>query len=192
MVREGLTEKVEADRVVKFKFENVGKLPPPVLQVRCAVACRVGGCRGSVGKLPPPVRRCVAALACLGVCVVGLGRAWASCHPCCSVHANKGLAGGGRAAVRCAWRRAGSPSSARAAGPRGPCSSRRACALPSQPPKHRQFTDVTFGYSPDKVLYRHVDLGADLDSRVAIVRAGVMLMGRVGMEAQGLSELPGP
>ncbi|KAL4423989.1 hypothetical protein ABPG75_001290 [Micractinium tetrahymenae] len=63
MVREGLTEKVETDRVVKFKFENVGKLPPPVLQ----------------------------------------------------------------------------------------------------------FTDVTFGYSPDKVLYRHVDLGADLDSRVAIV-----------------------
>lgn len=34
MVREGLTEKVEADRIVKFKFENVGKLPPPVLQVR--------------------------------------------------------------------------------------------------------------------------------------------------------------
>lgn len=34
MVREGLTEKVEADRVVKFKFENVGSLPPPVLQVR--------------------------------------------------------------------------------------------------------------------------------------------------------------
>lgn len=32
-----------------------------------------------------------------------------------------------------------------------------------------QFTDVTFGYSPDKVLYSHVDLGADLDSRVAIV-----------------------
>ena len=63
MVREGLTEKVETDRVVKFKFENVGKLPPPVLQ----------------------------------------------------------------------------------------------------------FTDVTFGYSPDKVLYSHVDLGADLDSRVAIV-----------------------
>lgn len=63
MVREGLTEKVETDRVVKFKFENMGKLPPPVLQ----------------------------------------------------------------------------------------------------------FTDVTFGYSPDKVLYSHVDLGADLDSRVAVV-----------------------
>jgi ATP-binding cassette subfamily F protein 2 len=63
MVREGLTEKVESDRVVKFKFENMGKLPPPVLQ----------------------------------------------------------------------------------------------------------FVDVTFGYSPDKVLYSHVDLGADLDSRVAVV-----------------------
>ena len=28
---------------------------------------------------------------------------------------------------------------------------------------------VAFGYSPDKVLYRNVDLGVDLDSRVAIV-----------------------
>lgn len=63
MVREGLTEKVEQERVVKFKFENVGKLPPPVLQ----------------------------------------------------------------------------------------------------------FTDVAFGYSPDKILYRNVDLGVDLDSRVALV-----------------------
>jgi ATPase subunit of ABC transporter with duplicated ATPase domains len=32
MVRSGLTERVESDRVVKLKFENVGKLPPPVLQ----------------------------------------------------------------------------------------------------------------------------------------------------------------
>eukprot|EP00887_Chlorella_sp_A99_P006835 scaffold2.g6835.t1 len=32
MVREGLTEKVESDRTVKLRFENVGKLPPPVLQ----------------------------------------------------------------------------------------------------------------------------------------------------------------
>ena len=63
MVREGLTEKVETERVVKFDFENVGKLPPPVLQ----------------------------------------------------------------------------------------------------------FTEVTFGYSKDKVLYSNVDLGVDLDSRVAIV-----------------------
>ena len=63
MVREGLTKRVESDRVVKFQFTNVGKLPPPVLQ----------------------------------------------------------------------------------------------------------FSDVTFGYSKDKVLYRNVDLGADLDSRVAIV-----------------------
>lgn len=32
MVTSGLTEKVEMDRIVTFKFENVGKLPPPVLQ----------------------------------------------------------------------------------------------------------------------------------------------------------------
>jgi hypothetical protein len=66
MVLEGLTKRVESDRVVKFQFTNVGKLPPPVLQ----------------------------------------------------------------------------------------------------------FSDVTFGYSKDKVLYRNVDLGADLDSRVAIVSLG--------------------
>ncbi|CAD7701419.1 unnamed protein product [Ostreobium quekettii] len=32
-----------------------------------------------------------------------------------------------------------------------------------------QFADVTFGYSKDKILYRNVDFGVDLDSRVAIV-----------------------
>ena len=32
MVRGGLTEKVETDKTVKLAFENVGKLPPPVLQ----------------------------------------------------------------------------------------------------------------------------------------------------------------
>lgn len=32
MVRGGLTEKVETDKVVRLRFENVGKLPPPVLQ----------------------------------------------------------------------------------------------------------------------------------------------------------------
>lgn len=32
MVMSGLTEKVEMDKIVTFKFENVGKLPPPVLQ----------------------------------------------------------------------------------------------------------------------------------------------------------------
>jgi ATP-binding cassette subfamily F protein 2 len=37
------------------------------------------------------------------------------------------------------------------------------------PPPVLQFTQVTFGYSADKVLYRNVDLGVDLDSRVAIV-----------------------
>ncbi|CAK0734018.1 ATP-binding cassette sub- F member 1 [Coccomyxa viridis] len=37
------------------------------------------------------------------------------------------------------------------------------------PPPVLQFIDVTFGYTPDRVLYEHVDLGVDLDSRVAIV-----------------------
>lgn len=32
MVRDGLTEKPEADRSIHLNFENVGKLPPPVLQ----------------------------------------------------------------------------------------------------------------------------------------------------------------
>ena len=32
MVRDGLTEKVSQERVVKLQFTNVGKLPPPVLQ----------------------------------------------------------------------------------------------------------------------------------------------------------------
>lgn len=32
MVRSGLTEKVESDKVVRLYFENVGTLPPPVLQ----------------------------------------------------------------------------------------------------------------------------------------------------------------
>jgi ATP-binding cassette subfamily F protein 2 len=33
------------------------------------------------------------------------------------------------------------------------------------PPPVLQFVEVAFGYSPDKVLYSHVDLGVDLDSR---------------------------
>ena len=32
MVRGGLTEKVQADHVVRLRFTDVGKLPPPVLQ----------------------------------------------------------------------------------------------------------------------------------------------------------------
>jgi ATP-binding cassette subfamily F protein 2 len=32
MVRGGLTEKVQGDHVVRLRFTDVGKLPPPVLQ----------------------------------------------------------------------------------------------------------------------------------------------------------------
>ncbi|GMH36634.1 hypothetical protein BSKO_04507 [Bryopsis sp. KO-2023] len=39
----------------------------------------------------------------------------------------------------------------------------------SLPPPVMQFQEVAFGYSRDKVLYRDVDFGVDLDSRVAIV-----------------------
>lgn len=54
------------------------------------------------------------------------------------------------------------------------------------PPPVLQFTEVTFGYSPDKVLYRNVDLGADLDSRVAIVS----LRGRAGAFWRGFLMKP--
>lgn len=37
------------------------------------------------------------------------------------------------------------------------------------PPPVLQFSSVAFGYSRDKILYSGVDLGVDLDSRVAIV-----------------------
>jgi ATP-binding cassette subfamily F protein 2 len=37
------------------------------------------------------------------------------------------------------------------------------------PPPVLQFSGVSFGYSRDKILYGGVDLGVDLDSRVAIV-----------------------
>eukprot|EP00005_Dracoamoeba_jomungandri_P005304 CAMPEP_0174252542 /NCGR_PEP_ID=MMETSP0439-20130205/1968_1 /TAXON_ID=0 /ORGANISM="Stereomyxa ramosa, Strain Chinc5" /LENGTH=589 /DNA_ID=CAMNT_0015333095 /DNA_START=26 /DNA_END=1795 /DNA_ORIENTATION=+ len=37
------------------------------------------------------------------------------------------------------------------------------------PPPVLQFQDVTFGYSPDKILYKNLDFGVDLDSRVALV-----------------------
>lgn len=48
MVAEGLTEKVTRETTVQLKFENVGKLPPPVLQV-CASAPRPQrhSCRGT-------------------------------------------------------------------------------------------------------------------------------------------------
>jgi len=37
------------------------------------------------------------------------------------------------------------------------------------PPPVLQFNKVSFGYSPDKVLYKDLDFGIDLDSRVALV-----------------------
>ena len=39
----------------------------------------------------------------------------------------------------------------------------------SLPPPVLQFTNVTFGYTPDKILYSKLDFGVDLDSRIALV-----------------------
>lgn len=37
------------------------------------------------------------------------------------------------------------------------------------PPPVLQFADVTFGYTPDNLIYKNLDFGVDLDSRVALV-----------------------
>lgn len=37
------------------------------------------------------------------------------------------------------------------------------------PPPVVQFSDVTFGYTREKILFRKLDFGIDLDSRVALV-----------------------
>ncbi|KAL3718774.1 hypothetical protein ACJRO7_003822 [Eucalyptus globulus] len=37
------------------------------------------------------------------------------------------------------------------------------------PPPVLQFVEVTFGYTPDNLIYRNLDFGVDLDSRVALV-----------------------
>ena len=87
MVREGLTEKVEADKVVRFRFENVGKLPPPVLQVgggaggqveRAGGSGRAGPCHGVQRRwqVPWSARHgmCGGACACLTHCA--LEHAW--------------------------------------------------------------------------------------------------------------------
>ncbi|XP_057456096.1 ABC transporter F family member 1-like isoform X1 [Lotus japonicus] len=37
------------------------------------------------------------------------------------------------------------------------------------PPPVLQFVQVTFGYSPDNLIYKNIDFGVDLDSRVALV-----------------------
>ncbi|XP_075492833.1 ABC transporter F family member 1-like [Primulina tabacum] len=37
------------------------------------------------------------------------------------------------------------------------------------PPPVLQFVEVTFGYSPDNLIYKNIDFGVDLDSRIALV-----------------------
>ncbi|XP_068639701.1 ABC transporter F family member 1-like [Aristolochia californica] len=37
------------------------------------------------------------------------------------------------------------------------------------PPPVLQFVEVTFGYTPDNLIYRNLDFGVDLDSRIALV-----------------------
>nr|AFP44682.1 hypothetical protein [Eragrostis tef] len=37
------------------------------------------------------------------------------------------------------------------------------------PPPVLQFVEVTFGYTPDNILYKKLDFGVDLDSRIALV-----------------------
>lgn len=37
------------------------------------------------------------------------------------------------------------------------------------PPPVLQFSEVTFGYTPENILYRNLDFGVDLDSRIALV-----------------------
>lgn len=37
------------------------------------------------------------------------------------------------------------------------------------PPPVLQFVDVSFGYTPEHILYKHLDFGVDLDSRIALV-----------------------
>ncbi|KAH7837453.1 hypothetical protein Vadar_014042 [Vaccinium darrowii] len=37
------------------------------------------------------------------------------------------------------------------------------------PPPVLQFSEVTFGYNPENILYRNLDFGVDLDSRIALV-----------------------
>eukprot|EP00249_Psilotum_nudum_P023106 c28752_g1_i1 orf=683-2476(-) len=37
------------------------------------------------------------------------------------------------------------------------------------PPPVLQFVEVTFGYTPDHIIYENIDFGVDLDSRIALV-----------------------
>ncbi|XP_022985564.1 ABC transporter F family member 1 [Cucurbita maxima] len=37
------------------------------------------------------------------------------------------------------------------------------------PPPVLQFVEVTFGYTPDNLIYKNIDFGVDLDSRIALV-----------------------
>ena len=37
------------------------------------------------------------------------------------------------------------------------------------PPPVIAFNDITFGYSPEQILYKNVNCGVDLESRIALV-----------------------
>ncbi|PHT81803.1 hypothetical protein T459_14818 [Capsicum annuum] len=37
------------------------------------------------------------------------------------------------------------------------------------PPPVLQFSEVSFGYTPDNLIYKNIDFGVDLDSRIALV-----------------------
>lgn len=54
MVAEGLTEKVAKESSVQIKFENVGKLPPPVLQVRAPAAAAAHRAAAAVSPATSP------------------------------------------------------------------------------------------------------------------------------------------
>ena len=142
---------VEGERVVRIRFENVGKLPPPVLQVSGAPPRCGTHTRSSVLRVLRPAH-----LQCAGRSTVAT-----ACHPtmlplllpraylphCCCCY------------CRCCCRLCHCPV------PAACYCLTAATAAATATAAMPQFVDVAFGYSPDKVLYTHVDLGVDLDSR---------------------------